>query len=412
MTTTVDELAQSIRSSVRSIKHIRVRGDVGRVTVAPSGHTYFEMIGENSRIGCVAWSSSNVNVASGAVEAVVKHVDFYGPQGKCQAIISSVARQLPTPSRRDVLLDKLRQDGVLDRPKRPIPDFVSHLCVITSNGSAACADMMRGVSDRWPGLRTTVIHSLVQGDRAPTQLDAAFRMAHTLDPLPDVIVCGRGGGSDVDLEAFDAEETVLAFASSRIPVICAVGHETDHRICDVVADLRAKTPTAAIEVAIRVTHEECVQAVRRLREKSYDSLDRVLRRCCERLAFSAHMADTAVRNALRHADERVYSCQARIGTSVVANIQRQIHRLTQTKSRLDHHMHRLLRQFSAQVVLMACKLDGVAPHTQLKRGFALVDDARSCGRVRSIHDVICGDQINVRLQDGVIETTVKRCRVK
>ena len=254
----VDELSDMIKNSLSKIQNVKVCGEIGKIVKSSKQHLYFELKSTNAIVSCVAWASSALQIESGQAEVVVRKMDFYPPYGKIQAVVSNVEQLKDETARiaaqRADLINRLHSEGIINREKNTIPDIIGHLVIITSHNSAAHYDMKQGVDARWPGLNTTVIHTSVQGPDSLLEIPLAFRKAISLNP--DVIICGRGGGSETDLEAFNDEQVIRSFIHEKIPIISAIGHESDHSISDLVADVRAKTPTAAIEIAIRYTKQE------------------------------------------------------------------------------------------------------------------------------------------------------------
>lgn len=225
-TWSVQNLASEIKKSVASVSCKRVRGIIGRVTRSQSGHAYFEIIDEggHARISCAIWANTATTIPGpGLCELSISRIDFYAQQGRCQLIVGDTTAISTVTTQKALVLSRLHDEGLLDRQKLAIPYPVQHLCIVTSSGSAAAHDMLKSIEERWPDLRTTLIHSAVQGEDAPMQLVNALGAARELNPPADVIVCGRGGGSEADLCAFDNENVARAFAQSTIPVISAVG---------------------------------------------------------------------------------------------------------------------------------------------------------------------------------------------
>ena len=159
--------------------------------------------------------------------------------------------------RKKQLITDLRNEGLLDRVRRQLPTIPKHIAIITGSGSAALADMNRLIENRWPGLRRTIIGVMVQGENAPSEIVRGLLAASKLSvpeiaaklnyPPVDLIIVGRGGGAPEDLWAFNLEPVVRAIVAAKVPVVSAVGHESDLLVSDLVADLRASTPSNAID---------------------------------------------------------------------------------------------------------------------------------------------------------------------
>ena len=450
--TTVEELAQAIRLRVAQVPSATVSGTVGRVSVGPTGHVYFDLHGTSARVSCVAWSSSNVVPTSGPSAVRVQRIDFYPPRGTCQAVITAATLQGESPDARAQFIARLHKEGLITRPRRCVPEVVTHLCLITSRESAAAHDMIAEVGARWPGLRVTLVHAQVQGGTAPTAIVRAFDAVPTLKPPVDLIVCGRGGGSEADLTAFDSEEVVRSFASASAAVICAVGHENDHCVADLVADVRAKTPTAAIQVALPQTQRDRADALGDLREGlRYDavrcaarllaavaqlrralhaaqrSLLDVLANRCRMLRSALQLASTSrlareatTYQALRHRLHGAAQRSLHAGRQHARELERHLGYLTTRileatdariralRGRLEGQTSNVLRSEHARITATRATLVAKSPQAVLERGFAYV--CKSGKPVRRRADVNEGDQLAVRLADGVLDVLVKRRR--
>ena len=264
---TVGSYGRLIQQSLGSVGPARVRGVISpRVFTASSGHKYFtlqsDQKGEDARVECVLFASrrSQVVVTAGHTAIVsLGRVNFWAPNGKCSAIADQVTLvDEPEDPKVEV---RIALAAELDRPRKALPLIPQHIVVITSSGSAAEEDICEGILSRSPQQRVTFVHSSVQGSAAPSELAAAFRRGLRLRPPPDVIICGRGGGSAADLATFDTEVVARCFAC-EVPTVSAVGHQTDWSVCDEVADVTVKTPT---EAAHRVIPETLAERLVKLR---------------------------------------------------------------------------------------------------------------------------------------------------
>ena len=204
-----------------------------------------------------------------AAEVVVTaNVDVYVKRGNIQLIVERIepvnALGAMEEAKR-LLVERLRNEGELDRPRIRPPVIPKHIAIVTGAGSAALSDMQQLIENRWPGLRRTVIGVLVQGQRASEEIVRALALTRRLadpvvaaqrgEPPVDLVIVGRGGGSPEDLWAFNLEPVIRSIIASPIPVVSAVGHESDLLVADLVADVRASTPSNAIERTVPVRAE-------------------------------------------------------------------------------------------------------------------------------------------------------------
>ncbi|MBI3856704.1 MAG: exodeoxyribonuclease VII large subunit [Planctomycetes bacterium] len=248
----VGDLTRRIKRSIEdAIRYVWVAGEISNFKgPGPSGHLYFTLKDAESQIPCAIWKGManrlRFEPENGMEVVAFGKVDVYIPYGKYQLIVEDMeprgvgSLQLKF----EQLKEKLQKEGLFDQArKRPIPFLPRTLAIVTSPSGAAVADMVRTLRSRCPALRVVIYPVKVQGEGAAQEIAAAIGQLNLSMPEIDVMIVGRGGGSIEDLWAFNEEAVARAIFQSRIPVISAVGHETDTTISDFVADLRALTPT-------------------------------------------------------------------------------------------------------------------------------------------------------------------------
>jgi exodeoxyribonuclease VII large subunit len=248
----VGDLTRRIKKSIEdSVRYVWVAGEMSNYRgPGPSGHLYFTLKDAESQIPCAMWKGManrlRFEPENGMEVIAFGKVDVYVPYGKYQLIVEDMeprgvgSLQLKF----EQLKEKLQKEGLFEQGrKRPIPFLPRKLAIVTSPTGAAVADMIRTLRTRCPALHVIVYPVKVQGDGAAQEIAAAIGHLNLSMPDIDVMIVGRGGGSIEDLWAFNEEPVARAIFTSRIPIISAVGHETDTTIADFVADLRALTPT-------------------------------------------------------------------------------------------------------------------------------------------------------------------------
>ena len=253
---TVSSLNTKIKSLLEAtFMHIMVEGEIAQVTYASSGHLYFSIKDDNSTLKCVMWKSSasrlKFTLCKGEHIVIEGSVGVYTPRGEYQFIATHIE-----PYGRGALAvafeqlkAKLKNKGYFDADtKKPLPKTPVKIAIVTAANSAALQDMLKVAQKRWSAVEITVIDVLVQGERAAGEIARAIAYADGLDV--DIVVIGRGGGSSEDLWAFNEEIVADAIYEADTPVVSAVGHEVDILISDLVADLRAPTPSAAMEMLL------------------------------------------------------------------------------------------------------------------------------------------------------------------
>lgn len=248
----------SLNNQIKSILettflHVSVEGEVSRITFHNSGHVYFTLKDENSSISCVMFRGNAMKLKFRLEEgmAVVLHgsVSVYAPRGNYQINCARIepAGEGALALAYEQLKRKLQAQGYFEN-KKQIPKHISHLALVTSATGAALQDMLRVATSRWPLVKITLIDTIVQGDSSGMIIAKNIKRADALGV--DVIVIGRGGGSIEDLWGFNEEVVADSIYLAVTPIVSAVGHEIDYVISDFVADLRAPTPSAAMEMIL------------------------------------------------------------------------------------------------------------------------------------------------------------------
>jgi exodeoxyribonuclease VII large subunit len=257
----VGELTRRIKKSIEeTIRHVWVSGEISNCRPASSGHIYFTLKDEESQIPCVIWKGIAARLPfqpkDGAQVLACGKVDVFIPYGKYQLLVEELQpRGTGTLQIKfEQLKEKLRSEGLFDAGrKRPLPFFPRRIALVTSPTGAALQDMLRTIAGRCGVVHVLVCPVRVQGDGAAQEIAAAIDHLNLAFPDLDAMIVGRGGGSIEDLWAFNEEVVARAIFASRIPVISAVGHETDTTIADFVADVRALTPTdGAVRIVPRL----------------------------------------------------------------------------------------------------------------------------------------------------------------
>jgi exodeoxyribonuclease VII large subunit len=250
----VSEFNRTARDTLeqRFAAPIWIEGEISSAKLVASGHLYFELKDEreDARLACVMWKGSlaraKAKMTVGEKILLRGKPTIYNPRGTFQFVgdASAAAGAGAAAAALEALKEKLRAEGLFDdERKRPLPRFPRVIGVVTSPSGAALQDILKELFRRWP-VRVVVSPTLVQGAEAPAQIARAIALVQRIRSL-DVLIVGRGGGASEDLAAFNDERVARAIATCRVPVVSAVGHQVDHTLADLVADLRAATPTAA-----------------------------------------------------------------------------------------------------------------------------------------------------------------------
>ena len=370
------------------LNRIYVKGEVSNCKYHASGHIYFSLKDESGTIACVMFAGSRSGLSfrmeEGQQIIVLGVVDVYARDGKYQLYARKIVRDgVGLLYERFELLKKELQEMGMFAPeyKQKIPKYIRRLGVVTAPTGAAVRDIINITKRRNPFVQIILYPALVQGEGAA---ESIVKGIHALEAEKvDVMIVGRGGGSMEDLWAFNEEAVARAVFDCSVPVISAVGHETDTTIIDFVADLRAPTPSAAAELAV-YDFMEMKKNLKLREEKLLHFMQLILERKRQKLEqYSLRM--------------RAYHPQQRL------NEQRQF--AADAENRLRREMMRRLEQEKYRLGLMAERLKGLSPLEKLSQGYAYVENS-SGANVRTVSNVKQGEQITVYVTDGRIRAEV------
>jgi exodeoxyribonuclease VII large subunit len=393
---------------------IWLEGEISNLSRPPSGHLYFSLKDDKAQIQCAFFRSGQAGIGfrpeNGMQVQARGKVSIYEARGSYQLIVETLeeAGQGRLRAAFEALKKKLQEEGLFDpERKRPLPAYPARIAVVTSPGGAVIRDILNVLKRRWPLAAVRLYPVPVQGEEAPAAIVKALAAANRHGWAESIILC-RGGGSLEDLHAFNEESVARAVAASELPVVSAVGHETDFSISDFVADLRAPTPSAAAEL---VTPDG--PALRR----SFANLEaQLLRRVQSRLQALAQRHDLAGRRLARqHPGRRLdeqrkqldrLSSRLKVATGRLLTQHRP--RLEQARSRLANTRHRVVQDRRARLGELARTLHAVSPLPTLERGYAIVTDTETGRVLDSVAGIRPRQGIATQLKDGRIHATVER----
>ena len=412
---TPSELNREARLHIEAgFPRIWVEGEISNLSRPPSGHFYFSIKDEHAQLDCALFRSSAQKLgfrpADGMLVQARGRLSLYEARGRFQMIADALeeAGEGRLRAAFEALKHRLEKEGLFAaEAKAALPAYPRRIAVITSPGGAAIRDILHVLGRRWPLAAVRLYPVPVQGEEAPgaicRALDSANRHAWA-----ELILLGRGGGSLEDLWAFNEEAVARAIFASAIPVVSAVGHETDFSISDFAADLRAPTPSAAAEL---VTPDQALlrQSFAALERRLAGRMQEALQRRAQRLDHAAHRL-TRQHPAYRLDEFRRTLSQYRArlansGRQLVPNRrlagQRAGDRLLAAGRQLVPQRQRLLSE-------LARTLHALSPLPTLDRGYALLTDRAGDRAISSTATVRPGDQLIAQLRDGRLEATVDR----
>lgn len=389
----VSQLTFELRDLLaRTYPKIAVIGEVTNLTVHASGHVYFSLKDSQAVLKCVLWASKaerlKFKIKSGLTLIVRGKIDIYPPHGTYSLVAEEITPkgmgQLELAFRQ--LYEKLEARGWFsEEHKKPIPSFPKRLGLITSLSGAVLHDMLRILQERWPLTDIWIVPVPVMGDQAAEHIAETLHWLNRLKPAPDLLILARGGGSMEDLWAFNEEILAEAIFQSRIPIITGVGHETDTTIADLVADLRAPTPTAAAGLAVphvKDWFERLGGTFHRLKQMTVDHLHWEWERL-ERLSRHRLFA-----NPMQQIDD---------GRQEVDDLSERL--LAATRRRLLHAQKDLARQ--------AATLEALSPLQVLGRGYSLTRNPANGQPLTHTDQIQRGEKIETILNHGRLISIVE-----
>ncbi len=440
VTLTVSQLNRQVRSLLEShFDFIWVEGEVSNFAAPSSGHWYFSLKDGSAQVRCAMFRNRNQRVRftpeNGDHIRLRCRVSLYEGRGEFQLLVEHLehAGAGALQAAFEKLKAALLAEGLFaPERKKPLPEIVSHLGVITSPTGAAIHDILTVLKRRCPAIAVSILPVAVQGEGAAAEIVAAIENANRWQRegriALDALIVGRGGGSLEDLWPFNEESVARAIAASDLPIVSAVGHEVDFTIADMVADHRAPTPSAAAEL-LSPDQRELMQRlqsmeanlVRLIRRKLSDAATQLehlrrrlkhpgaqLREQAQRLDDLEQRLVRAQANLLQRRRSELALLESRLHAhSPLPRVQRLQRETEQLGRRLEAAMHQRLHQARERLAHLAQMLDSLSPLATLGRGYAIVTDSE--GRV--VNDataVKVGDSVDARLARGRLGLIVNR----
>ena len=371
------------------LNSLLVQGEISNFKAHSSGHWYFTLKDAQGAISCVIFRQDAAQIPftpeNGMQVILAGHVSLYEKTGQYQLYgeflqpVGMGALQIAF----EQMKEKLAAEGLFDSDfKRELPAHVETIAVITSPTGAAVRDIIQIAKRRDPRVKIALFPTLVQGESAAEDIVKSLKLANSWGKA-DVIILGRGGGSMEDLWAFNEEIVARAIFASEVPVISAVGHETDFTIADFVSDLRAPTPSAAAELAT-VHLESLRMGVEELTERLTRDVQAVLTTSKRRLDFLKE------RPVLKRPLERIQRTQVY---------------LEEEERLLLRETLRKLEKKNMRLAAAGARLEAVSPFSIMQRGYAVAMDEKGLP-VTSVLSAKEGQALQVRMKDGILETTV------
>jgi exodeoxyribonuclease VII large subunit len=382
----VAELTLHIKDLLEAaFPEVWVTGEISNLARPRSGHCYLTLKDDEAQLPAVIWRTPagrlRFDLHDGLEVICRGRVGVYPPHGKYQLIVDAIQPKgigaLELAFRQ--LHERLAREGLFDPGrKRPLPRFARRIALVTSPTGAAIHDFLQVLGRRWRGADVLVVPVRVQGEGAAEEIAAAIRLVNRLREPPDCLVVARGGGSLEDLWAFNEEIVVRAIFASGVPVVSAVGHEIDVTLSDLVADVRALTPSEAAERIVPAA-EEMLGHLRQYEGRMAATLR-------SRISAARSQLDTlAAHRVFRRPLERIQDRQRRLDE------------LASRAERAVRHRLRLIRRHADG---LAARLDALSPLAVLSRGYSLTQRTADGQVVRDAGQLSPGDEIRTRFSKG------------
>lgn len=416
------------------LQRVWVIGEISNFRPRPNGHQYFSLKDERARINAVmykgAFNKVPFKVEEGMKVLAVGRITLYEPSGQYQLTIDSMEPDGVGALYQalEQLKQKFQAAGLFDLPKKAIPVFPKKIAVITSPTGAVIRDILTTIQRRFPIVEVTVFPTRVQGKEATAEVVAAFNKVEKVAEEFDTVILARGGGSIEDLWCFNEEAVAQAILACSLPVISSIGHETDTTLADLVADIRAATPTAAAEIAVPVLTDllerivilkqrmnyamkQKLTVARKQFERSNESYvlkqpERLYQAYIQQLDLSVQRLEAQQHRYFEQLTYRLNYLMQRLNSQ---HPNQQLKHWQQIVNNLDNQLKQQFKQVMQQkqqnLKHQAHLLDAYSPLKSMSRGYALIEHEQQ--HVTTIDQLSIGDEMKVQFVDGQVVAEVK-----
>ena len=432
----VSELNKKAKSLLeKGIPKLWIEGEISNLAKPASGHMYFSLKDEMSQIRC-AWFrqrqlQNTLNIVNGSKMLALGKIGLYEPRGENQFIVEKmeIAGEGDLKRKYEDLKRKLSAEGIFsEENKSELPNLPKKIGVITSPSGAAVQDILTVLNRRFPIIPIIIFPVAVQGEQAAPQIQNALEKANFRADC-DLLILARGGGSLEDLWAFNEEIVARAIFDSEIPIISAIGHETDVTISDFTADLRAPTPSGAAELAVPDQHD-WIKSIDNISEKINTIITQQINSKSQLSDWiNKRLSQSSPMMTVKRQIEKSNNLQKMLSSSILQNLSRQEKNIHQLKSNLNEVSPRLkihtqlsrikelnqkitscsdhlLEGLNNRIKLASKTLNSVSPLRTLDRGYAIARDAKTKNVIMSADTIEIENDIEVKLAKGEIKVTV------
>ena len=432
----VSELNKKAKSLLeKGIPKLWIEGEISNLAKPASGHMYFSLKDEMSQIRC-AWFKqrqlqNTLNIVNGSKMLALGKIGLYEPRGEYQFIVEKmeIAGEGDLKRKYEDLKKKLSAEGIFsEENKSELPNLPKKIGIITSPSGAAVQDILTVLNRRFPIIPIIIFPVAVQGEQAAPQIQNALEKANFRADC-DLLILARGGGSLEDLWAFNEEIVARAIFDSEIPIISAIGHETDITISDFTADLRAPTPSGAAELAVPDQHD-WIKSIDNISEKintiitqqinsksqlsdwinkrlSQSSPKMTVKRQIEKSNNLKKILSSSILQNLSKQDKNIHQLKSNLNeVSPRLKIHTQLSRIKELNQKITSCSDHLLEGLNNRIKLASKTLNSVSPLRTLDRGYAIARDAKTKNVIMSADNIEIENDIEVKLAKGEIKVTV------
>ena len=432
----VSELNKKAKSLLeKGIPKLWIEGEISNLAKPASGHMYFSLKDEMSQIRC-AWFKqrqlqNTLNIANGSKMLALGKIGLYEPRGEYQFIVEKmeIAGEGDLKRKYEDLKKKLSAEGIFsEENKSELPNLPKKIGIITSPSGAAVQDILTVLNRRFPIIPIIIFPVAVQGQQAAPQIQNALEKANFRADC-DLLILARGGGSLEDLWAFNEEIVARAIFDSEIPIISAIGHETDITISDFTADLRAPTPSGAAELAVPDQYD-WIKSIDNISEKINTIIAQQINSKSQLSDWiNKRLSQSSPKMTVKRQIEKSNNLQKILSSSILQNLSKQDKNIHQLKSNLNEVSPRLkihtqfsrikelnqkiiscsnhlLEGLNNRIKLASKTLNSVSPLRTLDRGYAIARDAKTKNVIMSADNIEIENDIEVKLAKGEIKVTV------
>lgn len=402
----VSELNNKIKSLLETtFMQVIVEGEISNITYHSSGHIYFSLKDKEANIKAVMFKgntkSLKFRLENGLNIIATGAITLYAPRGEYQIVCSKIEPQGEgaLALAYEQLKNKLEQKGYFDKSiKKPIPKFVNHIAIVTSKTGAAIEDMLKVAQNRWKLVKITLIDTIVQGEASANNIAKNIQLADMIDA--DVIVIGRGGGSKEDLWAFNEEIVADAIYRAKTPIVSAVGHEIDYMISDFVADLRAPTPSASMQM-ILPDQNEYMQYLDDLVYTMNTYMQKVLDTKSQQIQ---NLQDQYNRNSieakLKNIEKNIVDLKVHYNTLMEYKLSSVSKSIPQLKYAINQQMQSILTKKDNELILLKSTYNANKPIGKIKKGFAQISKAN---KIISLDDIKANDEFVLQDDNQIVQ---------